>query len=104
MHLARSVNNNITSHCIAIPPARWMRNVSTLSWVDGSHLVCRKGLNTTYTDTDYNVWRTQFASSAGSGSGSSTNAAVPEPTTPVLLMFVAIGWDGSRRFKLSMLG
>jgi fibronectin-binding autotransporter adhesin len=55
------------------------------------YVVWRKGLGTTYTQSDYNVWRTHFGQTAGSGAGASTNAAVPEPTTLVLLMFAAIG-------------
>ena len=44
----------------------------------------------------YNTWRTHFGQTGGSGSGASANAAVPEPTTLVLLMFVAAGWCFSR--------
>jgi hypothetical protein len=36
---------------------------------------------------DYDVWRAHFGQTGGSGSGASTNAAVPEPAT--LIMFVA---------------
>ena len=56
------------------------------------YVVWRIGLGTTYTQNDYNVWRTNFQQTAGSGSVASTNAAVPEPTTLVLLMFAAAGW------------
>jgi hypothetical protein len=42
--------------------------------------------------SDYNVWRSHFGQTAGSGSGASANAAVPEPATLVLLMFAAAGW------------
>lgn len=38
----------------------------------------------------YNLWQTNFGQL--SGSGSLSNAGVPEPTTLVLLMFAAIGW------------
>jgi hypothetical protein len=70
--------------------------------LDGSvdaadYVVWRKGLGTTYTQTDYNVWCANFgAGSAGIGAGSGTagyplgasvtplSAAVPEPATPAL--------------------
>jgi hypothetical protein len=48
------------------------------------------------TAAGYNLWRSNFGEPAGTGSGSpgvsSSRAAVPEPTTLVLLMFVAVGW------------
>jgi hypothetical protein len=47
--------------------------------------------------SDYNVWRAHFGQTAGSGVGTSANAAVPEPTTLVLLIFAAIGWYFRRR-------
>jgi hypothetical protein len=40
----------------------------------------------------YNAWRSHFGEPAGSGSGASANAAVPEPATLTLLMFAAAGW------------
>ena len=56
------------------------------------YVVWRKGLGTTYTQADYDVWRAHFGQTAGSGSGASAIAAVPEPTTLVLLMFTAANW------------
>jgi hypothetical protein len=44
------------------------------------------------TQTDYNTWRAHFGQPPGSGSGAIANAAVPEPTTSVVLMFAAAGW------------
>ena len=64
------------------------------------YVVWRKGLGTTFTQNDYNVWRANFgktASGAGSGSGSIANAAVPEPTTLVFLMLAMAGWCLPRR-------
>ncbi len=58
----------------------WMRP-TTSCW--------RKGLGTTYTQADYDVWRAHFGQTAGSGSGASANAAVPEPATLMLLMLFA---------------
>jgi hypothetical protein len=54
------------------------------------YVMWRKGLGTTYTQSDYDVWRTHFGQSAGSGSGAITNAAVPEPATLVLLVCAAM--------------
>jgi hypothetical protein len=61
------------------------------------YVVWRQGLGTTYTQADYDVWRTHFGQTTGSGAGISTNAAVPEPATLVLLIFAAAGsclWRG----------
>jgi hypothetical protein len=40
----------------------------------------------------YDQWRSHFGQPPGVGSGTSTNAAVPEPKTLVLLMCAAVGW------------
>jgi hypothetical protein len=61
------------------------------------YVVWRKGLGTTYTQNDYNVWRANFGQTAGSGSGATASAAVPEPTTLLLLTFAAAGWRLRRR-------
>jgi hypothetical protein len=41
--------------------------------------------------TDYDVWRAHFGQPPGNGAAVNANAAVPEPTTLVLLMFAAAG-------------
>jgi autotransporter-associated beta strand protein len=46
------------------------------------YVVWRKGLGTTYTPADFNVWRAHFGQTAGSGL--STNATVPEPASALL--------------------
>ncbi|MEX2306047.1 MAG: SGNH/GDSL hydrolase family protein [Pirellulales bacterium] len=52
--------------------------------VDASdYVVWRKGLGTTYTQTDYDVWRAHFGETAGSGSAETTT--VPEPLSEILL-------------------
>jgi hypothetical protein len=57
------------------------------------YIVWRKGLGTIYTQSDYNVWLTNFGrGTVGSGSGSTAGAAVPEPTSLVLLMVAMAGW------------
>jgi autotransporter-associated beta strand protein len=61
------------------------------------YIVWRKGLGTTYTQSDYDAWRAHFGQSSGSGSAAVANAAVPEPATLMLLMFAAVGWYLRRR-------
>jgi hypothetical protein len=46
---------------------------------------------------DYQFWRAHFGQTAGAGSGTSANAAVPEPTTLVLLIVAAAGVCMRRR-------
>jgi T5SS/PEP-CTERM-associated repeat protein len=53
------------------------------------YVVWRKGLGTTYAQSDYDVWRAHFGQTVGSGSGISRNAEVPEPTSMVSLMLAA---------------
>jgi len=50
------------------------------------YVVWRKGLETIYTQNEYDVWRTNLGKQGGSGSGVSVNAAVPEPAVSVLLI------------------
>jgi hypothetical protein len=65
------------------------------------YITWRKGLGPTYTQNDYNIWRTHFGQTAGSGAASpsarSLSASVPEPTTLVLMMFAIVGWYLPRR-------
>ncbi len=56
------------------------------------YVVWRNGLGTTYTQVDYDVWRSHFGQTAGSGAGAIASAAVPEPTTLVLLVLAAASW------------
>jgi probable HAF family extracellular repeat protein len=42
--------------------------------------------------TGYDTWRTNFGEPGGTGSVASANAAIPEPTTLMMLMFAAAGW------------
>lgn len=60
--------------------------------VDAADYVAwRKGLGTTYTQNDYNVWRTHFGQTLGGGTAESLHT-VPEPTPSAnLLMFVVAG-------------
>jgi hypothetical protein len=44
------------------------------------------------TPEGYDTWRAHFGQTAGSGSGASGNATVPEPAAMVMLIMVAAGW------------
>jgi hypothetical protein len=46
----------------------------------------RKGLGTTYTPSDYSVWRAHFGQTTGSSSGGTVAASVPEPESIILLV------------------
>jgi len=73
--------------------------------VDAADYVAwRKGLRTLYSPSHYDIWRANFGSSLGSGSGSalpsaeSLSAAVPEPATLALLILAATSiWPGRQR-------
>jgi hypothetical protein len=55
------------------------------------YVVWRKGLGTTYTQTDYDMWHANFGKMAGSGaalpSAEPLSDAVPEPSSELLIMF-----------------
>jgi T5SS/PEP-CTERM-associated repeat protein len=55
------------------------------------YVVWRKGLDTTYTLADYDVWRAHFGETTGSNTASSlrTGASVPEPGTLLLALILA---------------
>jgi hypothetical protein len=67
----------------------------------GDYIVWRTGLGTTYTASDFDVWRAHFGmalSGLGSGSGaSSAMAAVPEPQSLALLCIAIIAVFGYLR-------
>jgi hypothetical protein len=54
----------------------------------------RKELGTTRTQADYGVWRANFGRTAGAGA--SLGAAVPEPTTAVLLLVFVFAYATQR--------
>jgi hypothetical protein len=60
----------------------------------------RKGLGTTYTEADYDVWRTHFGQSIGGGSGSAqANFMVPEPMS-IILCVVAVAFALLRHSRI----
>jgi autotransporter-associated beta strand protein len=64
------------------------------------YTVWRNGLGSIYALDDYNVWKTHFGQTAGSGSGSKANAAVPEPATWIALMFGIAAMLTIRRMRI----
>jgi hypothetical protein len=51
------------------------------------YVVWRKGLGTTYTQDDFNVWRANFGETVGSGA--TTSSTIPEPATWFLSISIA---------------
>jgi hypothetical protein len=47
--------------------------------------------------SDYTFWRAHFGATSGSGSGLGGSAAVPEPTSAVLMLLAGVLALGSRR-------
>jgi probable HAF family extracellular repeat protein len=79
-------------HAYLLTPVQLPGDFNDDGRVDAAdYIVWRKGLGTTYTPSEYNLWRTHFRQTAGSGTGASASAAVPEPETWVMLMFAAAG-------------
>jgi probable HAF family extracellular repeat protein len=57
------------------------------------YVLWRKGLGTTYTQDDYDVWRSHFGQMVGSGAGAGAAplaTVVPEPFSLILLLAAAI--------------
>jgi hypothetical protein len=65
------------------------------------YILWRKGLGTTYTQNDYDVWRANFGRTAGSGSSTPASAAVPEPASLVLLVTGILAMCACRRTTVS---
>jgi autotransporter-associated beta strand protein len=58
--------------------------------VDGAdYVVWRNGLDVTYSQADYDVWRANFGRTAGSGASNYSAATVPEPCSVALLLLTA---------------
>jgi hypothetical protein len=56
------------------------------------YVVWRKSPNTYGDSGGYNVWQMNFGRNAGNGSGSTVNAAVPEPAILVLMIFALVAF------------
>jgi hypothetical protein len=66
--------------------------------VDGMDYVAwRKGLGTTYAQSDYDVWRAHFGQVAGTGSGFAAAATVPEPLSASFLLCGLLPFINARR-------
>ena len=72
--------------------ATWRKNNGT-----NNALANDNGLGTPVGTGHYNLWRTHFGQTAGSGSSTVANAAVPEPSTLVMLVLAAAGVCSRRR-------
>ena len=76
--------------------------------VDGAdYVVWREGLGTTYTQTDYDLWRSQFGQTpaslgAGIGSAFDGNVTVPEPAGATFGLLAALGAGCSLRFRCAI--
>jgi hypothetical protein len=56
------------------------------------YVVWRKGLGTTYTQNDHNIWRAHFGQTTGSGLVANASAAIPEPGTLLQITLLAAVW------------
>jgi hypothetical protein len=54
------------------------------------YIVWRRGNGTIYTAADYELWRTHFGATIGTGSAAATAGAIPEPATCLLLTMAAV--------------
>jgi hypothetical protein len=79
-----------TTGVLSITPSPLAGDYNHNGVVDAADYVAwRHGLGTTYTQSDYDVWRANFGNTAASGSGSqfaAGQAQVPEPTTIFLAL------------------
>ncbi len=68
------------------------------------YVVWRNGLGTTYTQNDYNIWRSQFGQTPGSAAGASAGAAatVPEPSTAAIFWLALGVVFGMRRMRCAI--
>jgi len=63
------------------------------------YVVWRKGVGTTYIDSDYDSWRANFGKTYANGAGASLNA-VPEPGNLKMLLLGAVLLVPTRGFRL----
>lgn len=61
------------------------------------YITWRKGLGQTFTQDYYNVWRSRFGSSSGSGSQVGGTSAVPEPAASVMFLTASMALFTRRR-------
>jgi autotransporter-associated beta strand protein len=72
-----------------VPPLAGDFNVDGI--VDAADsVVWRHGLDVTYTQVDYNVWRTNFGRTAGGSATTNKASEVPEPSSLILLLFAVL--------------
>ncbi len=97
-----SYDENNVPHAWLLRPAILAGDFDGNGVVNSSdYVVWRKGLGTTYTQSDYDVWRFHFGQSAGGGSGVSAGVSVPEPATLIMLLTGVTEICARRRTKVS---
>jgi hypothetical protein len=106
--LAWNTSQLYTTGVLSVDSAGLSGDYNNNGTVDApDYVVWRKNNNTATTlpndstpgtsPADYTMWRANFGQTAGSGSSTSANAAVPEPATLGLLMFATGGCCICRR-------
>jgi hypothetical protein len=84
-----------------IPSSIWpLGDFNHSGTVDAADYVAwQNGLGTTYSQSDYDVWRAHFALTSGSGASVGENATVPEMPTATFLLTCAITISLSRQSR-----
>ncbi len=77
---AASMDRKSLSHRCSCPATSIAMALSTRATTS-----CGAGLGTTYTQADYDIWRTNLGLSYSTASGLAAGTAVPEPVTALLL-------------------
>jgi autotransporter-associated beta strand protein len=80
--LSWNVNYGTTNVVLSVSIPGDFNNDSAVNAAD--YATWRKGLGTTYTQGDYDLWRAHFGQPGGPGAGLSSGGAVPEPASLLL--------------------
>ena len=101
--LTSNQGTNASLSVLINPSAALLGDFNGNGIVDAAdYVVWRIGLGTTYTQNDYDIWRSQFGQTPGSAIGAaaeffgSGSASVPEPSSATVC-FLAIGFAFGRR-------
>jgi hypothetical protein len=84
--LGWNVNYGATNVFLSVGLLGDFNNDSVVDTAD--YATWRKGLGTTYTQTDYDLWRAHFGQTGGIGAGLSAGGAVPEPASLLISALV----------------
>lgn len=66
---------------------------------NADYVVWRKGLGTTYTQADYDLWRAHYGETPNAGPGAGAGSAVPEPAGFALLLLGCLGIMSMRQSR-----